>query len=195
MSSSDLIVDHRTVGSLVVPEGSDATRADASWLYERYHKQVFHLALRYGRGNVAWAEDMTQEVFLTLLRLPRRLIQKEALSGWFYRVTTNRCLNKLRKEQLFRSGPLRWLLERASTDEPTPERVAVAKDEWGQAFESVNALPPKERVLFFMVHVDGKKQSEAARLLGYSKGYVSRLLKRAENRLEASGWKVKGHVE
>jgi RNA polymerase sigma-70 factor (ECF subfamily) len=193
VSSSNLVAGGRAAGMADRHASVDAV--DLSWLYERYHTQVFHLALRYCRGDVAWAEDVTQDIFLALLRLPRTLVAQESLAGWFYRVTTNRCLNELRKENFLRSAPVRWLLGRAQPNERTPERLAIARDELSQAFESVNRLPAKERVVFFMVHVDGKDQNETARTLGFSKGYVSKLLKRAEQRLTAAGWKVERHAE
>jgi DNA-directed RNA polymerase specialized sigma24 family protein len=58
---------------------------------------------------------------------------------------------------------------------------------------STQTLPTPQ--VFFMVHVDGWDQTEAARMLGHSKGYVSKLLKRAEERLTAAGWKVEHHAE
>ncbi len=168
-----------------------ATTAESlSWLYDRYREEVYHLALRYGRGNAAWAEDVTQDVFLRLFRAPRVLHEHETLSGWFYRVTTNRCLNKLRADALRRSIPLNWLWGDSMHCEQTPEAVAMARDELARAFDAVNALPIKERIAFFMHHVDGNEQTEVARVLGHSKGYVSKLLKRAEERLTAAGWKV-----
>jgi RNA polymerase sigma factor (sigma-70 family) len=54
----------------------------------------------------------------------------------------------------------------------------------------VNALPPKERVVFFMRHVDGLDQVSIAQALRFSKGYVSKLLKRAARELERAGWEV-----
>ena len=38
-------------------------------LYDRHKEAVFRLALRYGRGDVAWAEDVTHDVFLDLFDL------------------------------------------------------------------------------------------------------------------------------
>ena len=54
----------------------------------------------------------------------------------------------------------------------------------------MNALPPKERVVFFMRHVDGLDQVAIARELQFSKGYVSKLLQRATRELERAGWQV-----
>jgi RNA polymerase sigma-70 factor (ECF subfamily) len=177
------------------PGHARTTAESLSWLYERYREDVFHLALRYGRGNVAWAEDVTQDVFLRLFRMPKTLHDHESLSGWFYRVTTNRCLNKLRNDRLRQATPLGWLLGKRTPYERTPEVIAMARDELEQAFDAVNALPVKERLAFYMHHVDGRDQAEVARVLGHSKGYVSKLLKRAEQRLTAAGWKVERAVE
>jgi RNA polymerase sigma-70 factor (ECF subfamily) len=194
VSSTHLVAGNEP-GRVSADRASVDTAEDIAWIYDRYHQEVFHLALRYGRGNAAWAEDVTQDIFLALLRFPRVLRAQQSLSGWFYRVTTNRCLNQLRKETFLQSAPVRWLLGTAPPSQPTPESLAMAKDELSQAFQSVNALPAKERVVFFMVHVDGWDQTEAARMLGHSKGYVSKLLKRAEERLTAAGWKVEHHAE
>jgi RNA polymerase sigma-70 factor (ECF subfamily) len=178
-------------------QGKGATADDArttlEWdldqLYERHHRQVFHLALRYGRGNPSFAEDVMHDVFVKLCRARERLSEPALLSAWLYRVTTNLCLNKLRHEALVSSAPVRWLLGERP-DERTPESALLARDELTRAFEAVNALPIKERAVFFMCHVDGKEQTEVARVLGHSKGYVSKLLKRAETRLSLLGWEV-----
>ncbi len=158
-------------------------------LYERYHAEVFHLALRYGRGSTAWAEDVTQDVFLNVARLKKSLADHEALSGWFYRVTTRRCLNRLRREAFART-----MLGRLVFGEPqdlcTPERQLLARNDLERAFLAVGELPVKERAAFYMRYVDDKSQNEIAEVLGHSKGYVSKLLQRACQRLERQGWKV-----
>lgn len=194
MRSFDLPVAKRTETLSERPE--PLTSADSiAALYNRYHDEVFHLALRYGRGNVSWAEDVMQDVFLQLYRVPEALVDHEALSAWFYRVTTNRCLNKLRHEAFVQSAPVRWLLGSRPPLERTPETLAVVHDELARAFEAVNALPAKERLAFYMRHVDGREQNEIARVLGHSKGYVSKLLKRARARLIAAGWEVAHDTE
>src|SRR5262249_21230453 len=150
------------------------TAESMSWLYECYREDVFHLALCYGRGDIAWAEDVTQDVFLRLFRSPKTLYDHESLSGWFYRVTTNRCLNRLRADAVRQSAPVKWFVGRKPLHEGTPEVIAMAKDELERAFDAVNALPIKERLAFFMHHVDGADQVEVARILGHLKGYVSK---------------------
>jgi RNA polymerase sigma-70 factor, ECF subfamily len=159
-------------------------------LYERYHRLVFHLALRYGNNNVAWAEDITHDIFLKLLSTPLGLVDHEALSGWFYRVTTRHCLNKLRHEALLNSAPLRWFFAAERQEFRNPESDTVASDELAKVAKVVGELPPKERLAFYMRYIDDKPQIEIALILGHSTSYVSKLLERARQRLLAAGWEV-----
>jgi len=159
-------------------------------LYDRHKDSVFRLALRYGRGDVGWAEDVTHDVFLDLFDFVGRLEDLDDLGGWFYRVTTNRCLNRLKRQHLMTRPLVRFFLSGSRREPPDPERIAIARVELKTAFDAVNALPPKERVVFFMRHIDGLDQVAIARALQFSKGYVSKLLQRATRELERAGWQV-----
>lgn len=180
----------------LAPEVASRTeRVEA--LYLEHREFVYRLALRYGGGSHAWAEDVTQEVFVRLFDVIDSLQDDgspAALEPWFYRVTTNRCLNRLRAERLRNSAPVRWLLGRRAEDGRgrDPERVTAARQGLAQANAVLASLPPKERVAFSMHVLDGKKQIEIAEQLGHSKGYVSKLIARAEERIRAAGWEVPG---
>lgn len=153
-------------------------------LYRRHHRAVYQLALRYGLGNEAWAEDVVQDVFLTLFdRLPT-LTDVEQLDGWLYRVTTNRCLRKLRRDSFLNRPLVRWLLARDRVAEASPEQQVFARRDLERARSALAALPARERVVVGMCHLDGKSQREVCETLGLSKGYVSKLLARALARLE-----------
>ncbi|MCY0989298.1 sigma-70 family RNA polymerase sigma factor [Nannocystis sp. ILAH1] len=153
-------------------------------LYRRHHRAVYQLALRYGLGNEAWAEDVVQDVFLTLFdRLPT-LADVEQLDGWLYRVTTNRCLRKLRRDSFLNRPLVRWLLARDRVAEASPEQQVFARRDLERARSALAALPARERVVVGMCHLDGKSQREVCETLGLSKGYVSKLLARALARLE-----------
>lgn len=153
-------------------------------LYRRHNRAVFRLALRYGLGDEAWAEDVTQDVFMTLLdRLPE-LADHEQLDGWLYRVTSNRCLRRLERDRFRRHPLVRLLLVGAAQQEPSLEGRVFARQDLERARVALGQLPARERVVLGMVHLDGKSQREVAEILGLSKGYVSKLLARATARLE-----------
>ena len=166
------------------------TKAAIAAAYDEHHEKVYRLALRYGAGNNAWAEDITQEVFLQLIRYADELSDLDSLGGWLYRTTTNRCLNRLRKERFLVWITFDWL--NSAKEAPTMDGVmlAEAREDLRRALESLHRLPAKEQVAFAMHHLDGKTLEEIGDVLGFSKGYVSKLLARATSRHAEEGWRV-----
>lgn len=159
-------------------------------LYQRHHGAVFRLALRYGKGDQAWAEDVTQDVFIDLMRALPGLSGLDDLGGWLYRATTNRCFKRLRRERFLNLAPVRWLLEHRAAEPSLPDAIVMARDDLQRAFDALSALPPKERMVFSMYYLDDKGQEEIGRILGHSKGYVSKLLQRSVAQLREAGWDV-----
>ena len=158
---------------------SDA-RAKLAELYREHAAMVFRLGLRYGGGDTAWAEDIVQEVFFEVLGHVDRIARMESPSGWIYRATTNRCLNRLRDRRRHASPPMRAAIEtRLYAVAGTVEEQRHARERLARLFEHVGELPPKQRVCFWMYHCDGRSQEEIGEVLGHSKGYVSKLLSRA----------------
>jgi RNA polymerase sigma-70 factor (ECF subfamily) len=151
-------------------------------LYRRHHRAVHQIALRYGLGNEAWAEDVTQDVFIALLDELPRLDDREQLEGWLYRVTCNRCLRKLRREQFLRRPLVRFLLTREDTS--SVEQQVFARHDLERTRRALAELPARERVVVGMCQLDGKSQREVCEALGLSKGYVSKLLARGIAKLQ-----------
>jgi RNA polymerase sigma-70 factor (ECF subfamily) len=161
--------------------------------YRRHHPLVFRLALRYGRGSRAWAEDLVQEVFVDLLHAIEDLDELDALEGWLYRATSFRCLKQLRRERLMLSAPLRWLLGAGEPRPAQPDAITFANDELKRAFQALETLPPKERIAFSMYYLDGRPQHEIGEVMGHKKSYVCKLLHKAAEHLRAQGWEVPLH--
>jgi RNA polymerase sigma-70 factor (ECF subfamily) len=171
-------------------EGRASAASEVSELYRKHHRLVFHLGLRYGQGNVAWAEDVTQEVFLSLFKVIHTLRDTSDMEGWLYRATTNRCLNRLRRDRFLALAPVRWLLGEQQPPPSPPESLAIARDDLRRVLDALGALDPKERVAFAMYYLDGKEQEEIGQVLGHTKGYVCKLIQRAVSRVRALGWEV-----
>ena len=172
---------------------ADAVASDRPTIedcYARHHAFVFHRSLRYGAGNVAFAEEVTQDVFLKLMEHLPRLRDTHDLGGWLNRVTANLAISRMRRERSF-LGKLQLLwgsAERADTD--TAQHVVERKQTAHEVLEALRTLPPRERVIICMHVLDGASQREIARALELSEGYVSKLLQRSLQRLAAAGWEV-----
>jgi RNA polymerase sigma-70 factor, ECF subfamily len=147
-------------------------------LYRQHRDDVYRLALRY--GDSSWAEDVTQDVFVTLCHTINRLDERDDLAGWFYRVTHNRCLSRLRRRAVRDNPAVRWFLGDRGRAPEDPEQSAVHRQGVRQVLAVLDELPVKQRLAFCMYHLDGKEQTEIGTILGFSKSYVCRLIKRAE---------------
>lgn len=167
---------------------SDADRREALDAACAAHRSfVLRLALRYGGGDLDWAQDVTQDVLVALCTHFDDLDTQQDLRAWLYRVVTNQCLSRLRRKSLW-MRIVRLLPVRHETS--TPEWWVGVRDELRQAWSAVESLPPKQRIVLCMVHLDGSSQAEVARILGHSEGYVSKLLARATSRVREAGWEV-----
>lgn len=194
MSSDDRITPLENAAALdsLMGLGASGETADVSAeiasIYRRHHGLVLRLALRYGRGRRAWAEDVAHDVFVGLFGSLPSLDRRDDLEGFLYRATTHRCLSKLRRERLYSILTARWLFGDDEAEDGEPP--LVAREDLRRAFAMLDALPPKERVAFSMYYLDGKEQDEIGRVLGHSKGQVSKLVSRAVERLRARGIEV-----
>jgi RNA polymerase sigma-70 factor (ECF subfamily) len=154
-----------------------------------YAPRVYALAYRL-LGNAADAEDVTQEVFLQLLRKLDTFRGESSFSTWLYRVAVNAALGYRRKraarqarlddgadpdavpEDGTRPGPVRpWAR--------SPEHLAE-KEETHQLIESAIAeLPEIYRDVFVLADVEQLPNPEIAGLLGLSVSAVKSRLHRA----------------
>ena len=139
--------------------------------FKRHGPQVLHRA-RGLLGDLDEAKDVLQEVFISFAQLAAFDVRRGSVSTWLYRVTTNRCLNRLRDaDRRRRLATLRARTMDAvvlGTDADT--RILVRALLAGAEERSAEAA--------VYVHVDGMSHAEAAELLGVSRKTVGNLLER-----------------
>ncbi|TPV97089.1 MAG: sigma-70 family RNA polymerase sigma factor [Myxococcales bacterium FL481] len=178
---SAVTVRTRRLAPTVAGSGASiAERVDA--LYLKHHERVYATALHFGGGNHAWAEDVTQDVFFTLLDKLPSLPERGDLGPWLRRVTVNRCISANRRRRIRESPYTRWLL-RPMPPVFEPEADLDVSEQLRRVWEALDELPPKQRAVFSLRHLEGESQTSIARILGHSDGYVSKLLRRAELRI------------
>src|SRR3954470_21271684 len=68
-------------------------------LYSKHYRRVYSICLRM-TGNVAEAEDLTQEVFIQLHRKLNSFRGESAFTTWLHRLTVNQVLMHFRKRSV-----------------------------------------------------------------------------------------------
>lgn len=159
-------------------------------LVARHHPRVYRLAYRLV-GNDQDALDITQEVFLRLLRTLRTFRGDSRFSTWLYRVATNAALMHLRSRKGHRTDSLEQYLPRfdgQGTHCGTPEelqvvsRVEEVMDRQSLArriASAIERLPEGNRVAFVLHDLEELPTAEVAEALGLKPATVRQRVHRA----------------
>ena len=149
-------------------------------LYERHSQRVYTICLRM-TGDVADAEDLTQDVFIQLLQKAGSFRGESQFKTWLYRVTVNQVLMHFRRSVRRRESPS-MLDELATTryvkhsfGQQTTDRLALNA--------AVAQLPSGCRSVFLKFDVEGYNHEEIARSSGFSSGNSKSQLHKARRKL------------
>ncbi|HEU4929691.1 MAG TPA: sigma-70 family RNA polymerase sigma factor [Candidatus Krumholzibacteria bacterium] len=80
--------------------GEAAARAAAGELLKRYRRPVYVWCFRYV-GEHERALDMAQDVLLAVYQRMGEFEGRAAFSSWLYAITRNRCLNEIRRDDMW----------------------------------------------------------------------------------------------
>lgn len=122
-------------------------------LFERYYACLCQYAysLLMDKND---AEDVVQELFLTLWKNRERIEIKENVSGYLYRATKHLALNHLRSKMHFNN-----LSE--SQDQLSYEDNRVESEEFRIAlYACIDRLPDRSREVLLLHRIKGMKQKE-----------------------------------
>jgi RNA polymerase sigma-70 factor, ECF subfamily len=155
-------------------------------LYSLHKRRIYSLCLRMV-GNVAEAEDLTQEAFLQLHRKIATFRGDSAFSTWLHRLTINVVLMHLRKKGL----PLMSLdeaMEPTFDDGPgrsfgAPDLSLTGSIDRLALERAVAALPAGYRLIFVLHDVEGFEHNEIAAMLDCSVGNSKSQLHKARLKL------------
>lgn len=176
--------DRNLVSSVLAGDGEAF-----AFLVSKYSPRVFSMALRLTK-NPHDAEEVVQDVFVTVHRKLRFFEQKSAFSSWLYRVTVNAALMKLRKRRQDRTTPIaetpevERALTRRSCEQPDTF-AAYAREELHALLEdAIMKLPDEYRPVFVLRDVDGLSSEEVAEMLELSVPAVKSRLHRSRRMLQ-----------
>jgi RNA polymerase sigma-70 factor (ECF subfamily) len=158
-------------------------------LYSMHKRRIYSLCLRMV-GNVAEAEDLTQEAFLQLHRKIGTFRGDSAFSTWLHRLAINVVLMQLRKKGLS-------LISLDEAMDPTPDEgpgrsfgapdltLSGAIDRLALQ-RAVADLPAGYRLIFILHDIEGFEHNEIAAMLDCSIGNSKSQLHKARLKLRDS---------
>jgi RNA polymerase sigma-70 factor (ECF subfamily) len=152
-------------------------------IYERYRTGVYRFA-RLMTGSDATADDVTQEVFVTLMHtLPQYDLRRADLLTYLYGIARNVTRNRLRRERRF--IPLDAAAGAADSRAGDPCAAVSHSQEIALLRRAIRQLPSRYREAIILCDVHGLSYADTARVLAVPVGTVRSRLSRARLRLAA----------
>lgn len=157
-------------------------------LYRREQARVMRLC-RLLLLNQQDAEEVTQEVFLRLVRehaTNRAIVSWEA---WLTRVAVNACHDRKRSAwwKLWnrnRAGETTEIGTMLPANTETPEEHVLTRERQRHVWRLFNALSTRQREVFVLRRLEGFSTEEAAAALGLTSGSIKRHLFHAMRHLQ-----------
>lgn len=147
-------------------------------LYQRYGPMVIRRCRQLLQDEDE-ALDVTQDVFVQLLRHRRRLTA-DYPSSLLYRIATNLCLNRIRDRRRQPEMPGDDVLARVATLDDTEERAA-ARSVLARLFAR---HPESTRTIAVLHYVDGMSLEETAHETGMSVSGIRKRLRSLRTTLQ-----------
>lgn len=158
--------------------------------YESLFRRHFKLAVLYAErivGSTHEAEDLVQEVFITLLDVDLEQIHHR--ESYLYRCVRNAAIDRLHKRMKNRFYDINSQeFVRLADDSPLPgadEQTLI--EQVGRIYHRIEELPEQGRRIFRMICIEHKSYVETARLLSLSLHTVKTHMARSFKTLRKKG--------
>ncbi len=156
-----------------------------SELMAAHERRMYAVAFRLC-GNHEDAQDCLQDAMIRVYRAISGFKGQSSFSTWVYRITTNTCLDELRRRKNKQNTSLDSLLDAgwSPADEyDTPERHALQSEKRREIEQAIAGLPDDMRAAIVLRDVQGFSYDEIASMLGANVGTVKSRISRGREKL------------
>jgi RNA polymerase sigma-70 factor (ECF subfamily) len=156
-------------------------------IYQLHSRKVYNLCLRM-TGDRTEAEDLTQDVFLQLLRKIDTFRGESAFSTWLHRMSVNIVLMRFRKKPKVET-PLDTIINPEEESRTLPKEFGQPDLRLNGVIDritvqaAINELPPGYKVMFILHDIEGYNHDEIAEMFGCSVGNSKSQVHKARLRL------------
>jgi len=161
------------------------------FLVDLFSKKVYNTCVGMLQ-NLEDAQDVTQEIFITIHLNVKDFKEESSLSTWIYRISVNKCLEFIRKKnRKKRSGIFRSIFsfdgEQAienHSDFSHPGIQLENKERSIILFKAIGLLPEQQQTAYILHKVEQVSYNEIAVIMEVSLSAVESLLFRAKQNLK-----------
>ena len=161
-------------------------RENDAWseIVARYRRRVFHIAYKFTSKHDQ-AEDLTQDIFVKLLRSLDKFHRDANFGTWLTSVARHYCIDHYRASKREREVLVEDLVafDHAPAASGNPQRALEDRDTKTLLRRGLDQLPPKLREAVVLRDLQGLTYQEMARRLGLPEGTVKSRINRGREEL------------
>jgi len=136
----------------------------------RRHMRKAYLTALAQLGDVAAAEDVTQDALIAALERLDDCREPEHFAAWLIRIARNKAHNYRRRERVRSTLPLDAADRMAGGSDPFRD---ASRDELREnLLQALDTLTERQREAVYLFEVEGLRHAEIAELLGLKEGNV-----------------------
>lgn len=162
-------------------------------LIEAYQKKIFNLAFRMV-GNYDDAGDLAQEALIRIFKSIAGFKGQSTFSTWIYRITTNVCLDEIRKRKNRKVLSLDEeihaedgeMQRQIMSDDPLPDEIVEREELQRIVGDAIGNLPEEQRLVITLRDIQGLSYEEISEVLDCPSGTVKSRINRARLALKNS---------
>ena len=145
-------------------------------IYEIHAEKVYNMI--FNRFNDRFlADDITQDVFLTVYDKSLTFRGDSQVSTWIYRIAFNKCLDELRRRKKSSTHKPSYQILEYEDDKTSPVSLSTI-------LVAIDGLKQSQKDAFTLVYLDKISQQEAAEILNMNIKAFESLLYRARISLQ-----------
>ena len=164
------MMSDRGVPSQIDPALLAAQEAQNQFISDNL-RRVFLLIYRIV-GNVADAQDLTQEAFIKALQRQDQLKETDKAAHWLSRIASNTAIDFLRRNGKVNFCEIDSLIEPLSEPSESPEQAVIRSEHRAYLEEGLTVLTERERTALLLRDVEGLPAEEVASQMNCSKATV-----------------------
>lgn len=145
-------------------------------IYCQHHPMVLQMCLGYTKGDRDTANDLSQEVFISVWNNLDKFRGASSYKTWIYRITVNTCLQYIKKEKAspILNEDIRPTI--ADTNE-------TANDDIQKLYEAIGQLKKIDRLIIMMV-LENQDYDSISEIIGIKPTNVRVKIHRIKKRLK-----------
>jgi len=137
-------------------------------IYTGFYKRLYQFALAIVKTRET-AEEIVEDVFVRIWQKRQDISSIRNLRVYLYTATKNASLNYLsRKARASVTEPFDHIHVELSETALTPEQILITTEIYQKILRTVEALPPRCKMIFKLVREDGLQYKEIAEILNIS---------------------------